>query len=46
MKIQLTILKNEFLIEAFNEETKKFIILAEHKTLEAAQSDLKMWEAA
>ena len=46
MKVQLTISKNMFLIETFSTTVKKFIILAEHKTLEAAQADLKMWEAA
>lgn len=43
--IQITILKGSYLIEKFLEDEKKFIILAEHKTLEAAQKDMEMWRA-
>ncbi len=41
--IQLTILKDVYLIEKFLVDEKKFIILAEHQTLEAAQKDLEAW---
>ena len=43
--IQLTLLKDTYLIEQFSEEAKKFIILAEHTDLEKAKSDLEIWRA-
>lgn len=44
--IQLTILKDSYLIEQFQEDTKKFIILAEHKDYGKAKADLAIWKQA
>ena len=44
--IQLTILKDTYLIEKFSEDAKKYIILAEHTDLNRAKADLEMWRAA
>lgn len=46
MNVQLTILKDSFLIEKFNKRTGKFLILAEHSNRESAERDLKMWMAS